>query len=236
MKLWVLCLMVFCLACSKSETDKSAATAPSAPAQPTAPADDKPEELEAKAIAALKAEPVAKVKAYVVYHQHYLDVLKQYGTRSKEYQAKEKSGQYQGTTGAARNILQLSSMGKEVKDAMDKAQAESRLSDKELSALGELMASAQMQEHMQKEVAVVSSAKTAAQIAKYEQIIQSAPAEMREQMKKQLEEMKQAQVAVQDAANMKDMRAKYGDAAVDAMLAAVPELNAQLKQYSAAAN
>jgi hypothetical protein len=240
MKLQIGCAMLLCLACGKGDSQKSATSAPAEQAAPAEPAatPNKPSEPEPdpelKAIASLKADPVGKVKAYVVYHQHYLDVLKQAGSRSKEFKEKEKSGQFEGVTGAARVALQLNSLGSEAKAAFDKALAESGLSDPELTVLGGLMGHVQMKQQMQKGAAEVNPAKTAEQMAKYEQLIQSAPPEQREAMKKQVEEIKQAQVAMQEAVSLKDERAKFGDATVDAMLAALPELNAQLKQYAAA--
>lgn len=236
MKPWVGSLLVLCLACSKGGSEKSAppaAAEQAATAQPppsTPPASDN---SEAKAIKSLQSDPAGKVKAYVVFQQRWLDVLKKFGVRGEEYKAKQKSGQFAGVTGMGRDLVELHSMGKDVKDALDKAKAESGLSEQELSALGELMANAQMQEQMQKGIAEMNAANPAAQFAKMEQAIATAPVEMREDLKKQLDDMKQAQVAVQEAASLKDMRAKYGDPVVEAMLSAVPALNAQLKQFQA---
>jgi hypothetical protein len=238
MKLWTGCLVGICIACSKANNDKPAANAPSAPLQQAAPAEaapnsDKPMNTEAMAIASIKANPSAKVKAYVAYHQRWLDMLKQFGEQSKEYKEKEKSGQFEGVTGAVRTAVTINSLGTEAKTALDKAQAESGLSDQELSDMAELMGNAQMRDQLQKELGQANSAKVAEQIAKLEQMVQSAPAEAREEMKQQVEEIKQNQIKMQDMVSLKEMRDKYGDAVVEAMLAVVPQLNAQMKQYSA---
>ncbi|HKP64055.1 MAG TPA: hypothetical protein VJV78_45280 [Polyangiales bacterium] len=242
-KLWIGCLVGMCFACNKVEHDKSAASAPPAPSAPAeqaapseaAPKADDPAVKEAKAIASLKSDPAGKLKAYVGYNQRWLDMLKRFGEHSEEYKAKEKAGQHEGVTGFARTALELHGLGTEAKTAMDNAKAESGLSDEELTALKELTIQAQMQEQMQKGLEQATSAESKEQVAKLEQFAKTAPADQREQMNKQLEEIKQAQVQMRDMANMKEMRAKYGDAVVDATLAVVPQLNAQMKQYQATA-
>jgi hypothetical protein len=233
MKRWTGCLLVLCLGCSKSDAEKSAPSAPAAPTQAQASTDESGDQ-EAKAIASLRSDPGGKVKAYLVWHQHYLDMLQQIGERGKAYEAQEKAGKSEGFAGTARGLAAIHAAGKDVQDRLDKAKAESGLSGAELNALNELMANAQMREQMQKGAADMKGANADEQIAKFEQLVASAPAEAQEEMKKQIAEMKEAQVKLQESIALKEMRAKYGDPVVEAMLSTLPALNAQLKKYQAA--
>lgn len=235
-KLWIGCLVGMCFACNKAEHDKSAATAPAAeqaaPSEAAPKADDSSTK-EAKAIASLKSDPAGKLKAYLVYHQGWLDMLKGVGKNGEEFKAKEKAGQLEGVTGAARTAAMIHSAGTDVKNALDKAKADSGLSDDEITALNELTTSAQMREQMKQGFAQATSAEGKAQMAKLEEFAKSAPADQREEVQKQIEEFKETQVKLQEAVNMTEMRAKYGDAVVDAALAVVPQLNEQMKKYQA---
>jgi hypothetical protein len=214
-----------------------AAPIEAAPTKP-APSAESPSDAEAQAIAAIKSNPESKVKAFVVYHQRWLDLLRQHGKRAQDYQQKEQAKSHEGVMGAAGALLELNEMGTEAKAAIDKAKAETGLSDQEIGALGELFANAQAQETMQKGVEQLKQTDREAQRAQIAKAIESAPPEVRAELKRQVAEqqaqLEQTQAEMVDAASMKEMRAKYGDAAVDAMLAVTPTLKAQLLKFQSA--
>jgi hypothetical protein len=224
---------MLCLGCGKSDAEKSVPSVPAAPTQAQANTDESGDP-DAKAIAALRSDPGSKVRAFVVWHQHYLDMLQQVGERGKAYQAQEKAGKSEGLVGTARGLAAIHAAGKDVQDRLDKAKAETGLSDSELTALNGLMANAQMREQMLQGATDMNSANATERIAKFEQLVASAPAEAQEEMKQQIADMKQAQVTMQESIALKDVRAKYGDPVVEAMLSALPTLNAQLKKFQAA--
>ena len=91
-----------------------------------------------------------------------------------------------------------------------------------------------MRERMLKSVDEMNKTNVTEQIAKFEKLVASAPAEAQEEMKKQIEQMKASRVAADDMVALKELRAKYGDPVVEAMLAAVPTLNAQDQAFRAA--
>jgi hypothetical protein len=102
-------------------------------------------------------------------------------------------------------------------EALDKVRAELGLSQYEVTSLSEIEAAL---------FARGSGEAMVAQIAELEKSLDGLPAEQRGEAEKALREMREMKANIVD---VKEARAKYGDAIVDAMLALEPELRSQFR-------
>jgi hypothetical protein len=150
----------------------------------------------------------SKAKAFVSYQDKmrpFLEKLKADGT---ELQTRSDKGDYEGVVGGVRAMNDWSSkIGTHVQE-IDKLRDELGLTEEEVTALSEI------------ELGIFARASGTAlqeQAAELEKSLASLPAEQRSEIEQGLEELRAL-------VNMTEVRAKYGDAIVDAMLALEPEL------------
>lgn len=215
-----LLLLVSLLACNKHE-EPAAASAADTPPDVQASAAAQPEPA-AETQGGLKLD-ASKAKAYVTYQEKMIEFHRYFGKAKAEFDKKGKDNQYEGTVGHLRGWKDVADVGGELKKKEAEARKEAGLSEAEVAALGEIN---------EKVVPNVLAGKQVAdQIAAREKALAAMPPAQQAQARQQLEEMKKE---LGDQLGLKEERAEYGDAIVDAMLAEGETLVRLLKEQAKA--
>ncbi len=148
----------------------------------------------------------AKARVFLTFQAKMLEVAQKMYARGAELEAHVQTGRYDGKDGVGDAAQQL-----------DELREELGLSESDVSSLSEIAAGV---------LARGAGTALSAQVAELEKSLDALPPEQRGEAENALRELREMKGSIVD---MKDARARYGDAIVDAMLALEPELRSQYR-------
>ena len=216
-----LMLLVLCAACAK----KPDADVPAElPAPPSATRDLVDAPAQPPAAGAALALDAAKAKAFVGYQEKLIPLTQQFVRSSAEMKQNAADGKYQGAIGTLRGYKDFNDRVGGAADQLDAARKASGLTESDVTALMEI-------EERVLARASAAAARVAEQVDKMEAALASMPQAARVKAQRNLDELKQLQ---KNVLGMQEMREKYGDGVVDAMIAQESELTRQAKALSQA--
>lgn len=217
-----LAILVLCAACSKqapSETSSHPITAappiaPNEPAEPGVPDPAPSDDVQ-------RIDP-SKAPSFIAYQDKFILVMQNWVARSKEINKNSAQGKYQGVIGTARGYKDFRDITGTYSDELDAARKATGLSENEIDALTEIGLIVAARDEARK-------TGIAKQLADMEKQVAALPEAERAEGQKSLDEFRTLQANVVD---LKEMRDKYGDPIVDAMLKQEADLKRQRAEFT----
>lgn len=207
-------VLVLCVACnSKSSQPEAASAPPASPAPPPSAAAAEPSAPQPAPAEEARPEtkPIdpAKAKSYVAYQNKLIPLQREWIKMSGELNANAKQGKYDGVVGTAQGYQDMKNKGVPLAEKFEKIRKEAGITEDELSALSEISGILYARNDELKN-------RLDTQAAEMEKAIAGLPESEREEATKALTEVKDMRTKIFE---LKEVRAKFGNGIVDAMIA-----------------